>query len=137
MFDFEENFKKYQNNTKALFESIKPYARKYYSQLITGSFDSITNCKYFLLSLDKIYQDGLISPLRDEEYDAILEIYLDHGGDMIRGDMSSGEKAVHVYPNLKGLLRKFIILLLRRKKRNLKSNLINVLKNGLIKRLKN
>ena len=74
MFDFEENFKKYQNNTKALFESIKPYARKYYSQLITGNFDSMTNCKYFLLSLDKIYQDGLISPLRDEEYDAILEI---------------------------------------------------------------
>lgn len=115
MFDFEENFKRYQNNTKALFESIKSYARKYYSQLITGSFDNMINCKYFLLSLDKIYQDGLISPLRDEEYDAILEIYLDHGGDMIRGDMSSGEKAVHVYPNLKGTIKKVHYITIKEK----------------------
>ena len=115
MFDFEENFKRYQNNTKALFESIKPYARKYYSQLTTGNFDSMINCKYFLLSLDKIYQDGLISPLRDEEYDAILEIYLDHGGDMIRGDMSSGEKAVHVYPNLKGTIKKVHYITIKEK----------------------
>ena len=106
MISYHEYFDKYKNNTRSLLEAIKDSAIEYYNYLINGNFDTLDNCKYFLLSLDKIYQEGYVSPLRDEEYDTALEIYLDHGGSMIRGDMSSNDKAEHVYPDLKGTIKK-------------------------------
>jgi DNA ligase (NAD+) len=66
----------------------------------------MNNLRYFLLCLDRVYQEGFESPLRDNEYDEIHELYLDNGGEVIRGDMSSSDKAHHVYPELKGTIRK-------------------------------
>lgn len=81
-------------------------AVKYYEDIIKNGILNMEECKYFLLCLDRLYQNGFVSPLRDEEYDNILELFLDNGGEMIRGDLSSGNKAHHVYPNLKGTIKK-------------------------------
>lgn len=93
-------------NTYTLEDEMNSQAIPYYKELITKGIDNKENCKYFLLCLDRLYQEGFVSPLRDFEYDNALEIFLDNGGEMIRGDMSSGDKAIHVYPNLKGTIKK-------------------------------
>ena len=102
------NFKEIFNETNRykLVADMNSVAIPYLTYLRKNGVDSLENCKYFLLALDKIYQLGLLSPLRDPEYDEALEIYLDAGGEMIRGDMSSGDKAMHVYPDLKGTIKK-------------------------------
>lgn len=104
MDNFKELFEIKNDNN--LLHELDAVALNYYHKILKDGIDNLENCKYFLLCLDRLYQNGLLSPLRDEEYDAALELYLDAGGEMIRGDMSSGDKAVHVYPNLKGTIKK-------------------------------
>lgn len=102
---FKELFE--SNNEIAMLSELNAVAISYYNEIInSGLISNMEECKYFLLCLDKLYQNGKISPLRDEEYDLLLDIYLDNGGEMIRGDMSSGDKAKHVYPDLKGTIKK-------------------------------
>jgi len=104
MEQFKDIFK--ENNKYKLLADMNSTAIPYLTYLREHGADDLENCKYFLLCLDKIYQLGMVSPLRDAEYDEALEIFLDAGGEMIRGDMSSGDKAIHVYPNLKGTIKK-------------------------------
>lgn len=102
---FKDLFEKI-NNPVQLEAEMNNAAYPYLEELRHHGVDNLEECKYFLLCLDKLYQLGRISPLRDPEYDEALDIYLDAGGEMIRGDMSSGDKAVHVYPSLKGTIKK-------------------------------
>ena len=104
MANFEKIFK--LKNTYDLLSELNAVAYEYYENTLRGGIDDMTNLKYFLLCLDRVYQEGFESPLRDNEYDEIHELYLDNGGEVIRGDMSSSDKAVHVYPDLKGTIRK-------------------------------
>lgn len=102
-------FKELFENTKNMYlleSEMNNSAIPYYNEVLTQGIKDMEECKYFLLILDKLYQKGFISPLRDDEYDEVLDIFLDNGGEMIRGDLSSGDKAVHVYPNLKGTIKK-------------------------------
>ena len=64
--------------------------------------------KNFLLCLDRIYSmTDTISPIRDEEYDALHNIYEElTGGDVIRGDLYAPKKVTHMYPELKGTIKK-------------------------------
>ena len=104
MVKFKEIFK--HKNTYDLLSELNAVAYEYYEKTLHDGIEDMENLRYFLLCLDRVYQEGFESPLRDNEYDEIHELYLDNGGEVIRGDMSSGEKAVHVYPNLKGTIRK-------------------------------
>lgn len=101
---FKELFK--LGNTLELLSQLNAVAYEYYTRLLESGIDDMENLKYFLLCLDRVYQEGYESPLRDNEYDEIHELYLDNGGEVIRGDMSSTDKAVHAYPDLKGTIRK-------------------------------
>ena len=93
-------------NSYTLLGEMNAVAIRYYNEVMARGTDDLEELKYFLLCLDRLYQEGFESPLRDEEYDDIHEYYIDRGGDVIRGDMSSSDKAVHVYPDLKGTIRK-------------------------------
>lgn len=101
---FKELFK--LKNTIELMSMLNSVAYDYYTKTLSDGIDDMENLKYFLLCLDRVYQEGFTSPLRDNEYDEIHELYLDNGGEVIRGDMSSTDKAVHAYPDLKGTIRK-------------------------------
>lgn len=102
---FKEIFE--MKNTVEMIGELTNQAIPYYQKAIkNNTIDDLEECKYLLLCLDKVYQNGQISPLRDSEYDELLELYLDNGGEMIRGDMSSGNTAKHVFPNLKGTIKK-------------------------------
>lgn len=104
MLDFKRVFN--IKNTYDLLDQINTVAVEYYNDVVRNGTDDLEQLKYYLLCLDRIYQEGFQSPLRDSEYDEIHEYYIDRGGEMIRGDMSSGDKAHHVYPDLKGTIRK-------------------------------
>lgn len=101
---FKDLFK--NKNDQAVLAEMNTLAVPYMNKILEEGIDDMEETKYFLLILDRLYQNGYISPLRDNEYDGVLELYLDNGGEMIRGDMSSGDKAEHVYPNLKGTIKK-------------------------------
>lgn len=58
-----------------------------------------------LLHLDNMYSEGKITPLMDNEYDTLHEIYIEKTGEIIRGDTDK-EKIKHDYPNLRGTLKK-------------------------------
>ena len=103
MIDFMTIFNK--KNLYEILQEMNTVAIPFYRDMVENGVDDLENTKYFLLVLDKLYQAGMISPLRDEEYDEALELYLNAGGDMIRGDMSSGDKAIHIYPSLKGTIK--------------------------------
>lgn len=102
---FKDLFEKIDNPVR-LEAEMNNAAYPFLDELRHRGVTDLEETKYFLLCLDKLYQLGRISPLRDEEYDEALDIYLDAGGEMIRGDMSSGDKAVHIYPSLKGTIKK-------------------------------
>lgn len=65
----------------------------------------IENLKYFLLCSDRAYSED-VSPLSNEEYDTIQSVYEDLTGSVIRGDMVTDAKVEHVYPDLKGTIKK-------------------------------
>lgn len=111
MNDYENLFKKFLDSsipTKYMVDDIKPFCINLYKRFIDNGIKSeeMETCHLLLLVLDRIYQEGFVTPLRDSEYDALLELYLDNGGVMIRGDLSSKDTAVHVFPNLKGTIKK-------------------------------
>ena len=104
MVDFKGIFK--IKNTLQMLSELNAVAYDYYEKVRQHGGADMEQLKYFLLCLDRVYQEGYESPLRDDEYDEIHELYLDNGGEVIRGDMSSTDKAVHAYPDLKGTIRK-------------------------------
>ena len=111
MNDLEKLFNDFLNSkvpTKYLIDGITPIYLNLYENFIKNGIkeNEMELCKLMLLVADRIYQEGLISPLRDAEYDKLLEMYLDKGGIMIRGDLSSKDTAIHVFPNLKGTIKK-------------------------------
>src|SRR5574344_878364 len=62
--------------------------------------------KNFILCLERAYTDS-ISPIRDEDYDTLMSIYEElSGGKIIRGDMLTITKIKHMFPDLKGTIRK-------------------------------
>ena len=93
-------------NTYEVLAEMNACAFHYYNEVLKNGTSDMEQLKYFLICLDRLYQEGFESPLRDDEYDEIHDYYIDHGGKIIRGDMSSTYKAEHVYPNLKGTIRK-------------------------------
>ena len=104
---FAEIFK--LKNTWDVLSEMNAHAVDYYNRVMANGTTDITELRYFLLCLDRLYREGFESPLRDNEYDDIHEYYIDKSdGDIIRGEQSvpEGDKIVHVYPNLKGTIRK-------------------------------
>lgn len=93
-------------NTYELLGQLNTVAYETYTNTINKGIQDLDEIRYFLLCLDRVYQEGFESPLRDNEYDAIYEMFVDAGGEIIRGDMSSGDKAKHLFPSLKGTIRK-------------------------------
>lgn len=93
-------------NSYDLLSEMRPISYDYYTEVMNHGTMDMDNLRYFLLCLDRLYQEGFESPLRDNEYDEIHEYYIDQGGSVIRGDLSSTDKAVHAYPDLKGTIRK-------------------------------
>lgn len=73
-----------------------------------GKEVDVVNLRKVLLALDKIYASGEKTPLTDEEYDEIHQIYISLTGEVIRGDMVDGNriKVKHDYPELKGTIKK-------------------------------
>ena len=59
-----------------------------------------------LQTLDDIYDKGLTTPLTDQQYDTLHQIYNDITGNVIIGGEGNKEKVKHDYPYLKGTLRK-------------------------------
>ena len=71
-----------------------------------GKEVDIVKLRDLLLSSDKIYSDGEETPLSDEEYDRLHQIYIELTGIVIRGDMNARAKVRHDYPQLKGTVKK-------------------------------
>lgn len=61
-----------------------------------------------LLGLDFIYISGDISPLKDSEYDDLYNIFTSLTGRYLtnKNENSKAEKREHVYPKLKGTIKK-------------------------------
>lgn len=71
-----------------------------------GESIDIVKLRQLLLDSDEIYSKGERTPLSDEEYDRIHQIYMELTGEVIRGDMNARTKVKHDYPELKGTVRK-------------------------------
>jgi DNA ligase (NAD+) len=93
-----------------LYSKMAEYMYGYYMSII----DAYTHGKEIdterlqteLLKLDRLYGMGYYTPLSDEEYDRLHQIYIELTGEMISGDMSAEKRAEHEYPSLKGTISK-------------------------------
>lgn len=59
-----------------------------------------------LLNADKLYQNGQDTGLADDQYDRLVQMYMEATDEQIRGDMNAKKKVEHDYPTLKGTLKK-------------------------------